>query len=255
MARFTLHLAIAFMIAVASGSAYAQTGSPSSAPGGSGAPPLAYVWAGTWFSNHYDGGYVGGMTSLGNNNLWGDGFVVRLDASGGQYNYPLGNGNTQNVPMYDASVMLGYRKRLDNASTLTVFFGPSVETHQNSDPNAAISGTEAGARVFVDYSNKLNANTEFDLQGGYASPFASYNTTARLIFQVAPKLWVGPQATLYGNRSPYQEETFGGYLKYAADFGDVGFSAGYRHPSITTAGSLTKGDGYFASVYLGVPIK
>lgn len=257
-----LCVAAATSICVA-GAAHAQSSGSSSsvAPAitptasiGSGAAPVVYAWTGTWFSNHYGGGYTGVMTSLGGSNLWSDGFVARLDGTGGQYGYVSGTGDVVHVGTYGASVMFGYRKRI-NDGTLTVFLGPSFETHQNSDPTAALKGTQAGGKVFVDYSTKFNSDVELDIQGGFATPFSAYSATARLLYQIAPRIWVGPQATLYGNNGPYQEGTFGGFLKYTTDFGEVGISSGYRHPFITSSGSPAKADGYFASVYLGFPFK
>lgn len=70
------------------------------------------------------------------------------------------------------------------------------------------------------------------------------------MFRTSEAVWIGPQVTLYGNNAPYQESTFGPNVKINTDFGELGFSGGYRH--VYTSGNP---DGYFASIYLGLPIE
>jgi len=214
-----------------------------------GAPPSAYAWAGAWFSNHYAGGYGGAMKALNrDNSLWDDGFVVRLDASGGHYNYYTAGLSNVNVSTVDADVMLGYRKNTD-IGNISAYVGPSYLTHNNPDPAAPIHGSKVGATFLAEYNNTVNKNLEFYLQGRFATPFSTYSAAGRVLYKVAGDVWLGPEVTLYGNNAPYQEISVGPFLKVNTHFGEVGFSGGYRHP--VRAGNA---DGYFASVYFAVPL-
>jgi hypothetical protein len=257
--RILSYCFVAVALAFAANSAQAQsTQATASMPSaitptislGQGTAPTTYGWAGTWFSDHYAGGYVGAVTAL-NSNLWTNGFLLRGDVSAGRYNY-VSSGSDVDVTMHGADMMLGYRA-IVGTSSFTIYGGPSYEAQPNGDPAAAIHGTKVGAKVFGDFSNKLTQDLELDLQGSFATPFSTYSATARLLYQVADRIWVGPQATLYGNRAPYQEGTVGAYVKYVARNYEMGASGGYRHPMKTTSGSLSDADGYFASIYIGVP--
>lgn len=253
---FTSYAAFVAGLAAA-GIAHAQTsGEPASSsvspsvPAAEGAPPAAYVWAGGWFSNHYAGGYAGGMKALNkDNSLWDDGFVVRLDVSGGRYTYNAPGFLDKNIGTVDADVMLGYRNNTDKG-TFGVYVGPAYLTHDNSDPAASIRGSKTGAAVLAEYSNTINKNLEVYLQGRFATPFSTYSTTGRVLYKIADDVWLGPQVTLNGNDAPYKELTAGPFLKFNTHFGEIGFTGGYRHPM-----KSGNADGYFASVYFAVPIR
>jgi hypothetical protein len=239
------------------GAAQAQSGaepvSPSVAPTvfqGEPGSASAYAWAGTWFSNHYLGGYVGAMKALNEtDDLWSDGFVVRFDASGGSYSYNATGFRNVDVGTLDADVMLGYRKRT-GSGTFSIYAGPSYAFHQNPDHAADIRGTQWGAKFLAQYSAQLRDDLSGDIQGSYSTAFDTYSVAGQLLYRVSDQVWLGPQVTLYGNNAPYQESTFGPLMKIMTTFGEIGFSAGYRH--VYTSGNP---DGYFASVYVGMPIE
>jgi hypothetical protein len=253
---FTSYAALIAGLAVA-GIAHAQaSGEPASSslspsvPAVEGAPPAAYVWAGTWFSNNYVGGYGGVMKALNHDDsLWDDGFVVRLDASGGHYTYNAPGFSNVSVGTVDADVMLGYRKNTD-AGNIGAYVGPSYLTHDNPDRAASIRGSQVGAAFLTEYANTFNKNLEVYLQGRFSTPFSTYSAAGRVLYKVVGDVWVGPEMTLYGNDSPYQEITVGPFVKLNTHFGEVGVSGGYRHPF--KAGNA---DGYFASVYFSLPIR
>jgi len=244
---------------LAPGAAHAQTSAqpassavttPTPVDGDAAAPPTAYGWGGVWFSNHYAGGYGGVMQSLKRDgSLWEDGPVMRLDVSGGQYTY-------NNAPAYvgeevgivDADIMVGYRKFTDSG-TFSGWVGPAYIEHDNPDPAAAIRGSKFGAAFLGEYQNTFNKNLEVSLQGRFATPFSTWSAAARGLYKVSGPLWLGPQATLYGN-DDYKELTVGPFAKLNTSFGEVGVTGGYRHPM--TSGNK---DGYFASVYFAVPLR
>ena len=209
----------------------------------------AYAWAGTWFSNHYLGGYLGAMKALNEtDDLWADGFILRADASGGSYRYDAPGFVDVQVGTLDSDVMLGYRKNVGKGA-FSAFVGPSYAFHHNPDPAADLRGDEFGVKILAEYSGLLDQNLEGSLQGSYRTTFSTYSVAGRMLYHASDAVWIGPQVTLFGNEAPYREGTFGAVLKVNAKFGEIGLSGGYRH--VYTSGNS---DGYFASAYLGIPI-
>ncbi len=145
--------------------------------------------------------------------------------------------------------MLGYREKVAKG-TFSIYAGPSYAFHQNPDPAAGIRGTEWGGKVLAEYSAQLDMDLDGNMQGSYSTAFDTYSVAGRLLYRVSDTALIGPQVTLFGDNAPYQESTFGPFLKINTAFGEIGFSAGYRH--VYTSGNS---DGYFASAYLGLPIE
>ncbi len=209
-----------------------------------------YAWAGLWFSNHYVGGYIGAIKALNEaDDLWSDGWVLRFDASGGSYSYNSIGYNDLRIGTLDSDVMLGYRQKIDKG-TFAAYIGPSYAFHQNPDPAADIRGTEFGVKIMADYSAPLDEDFRGNLQGSYTTTFSTYAFAGRLVYRISDMVSVGPQATVFGNNAPYQESTFGPYMGINMGFGELGISGGYRH--VYTSGNS---DGYFASIYFGLPIE
>lgn len=257
--RFSSLLSMALCVfAALIGSAQAQSSSeqpvtPSLTPGltqGEAGPASAYAWAGLWFSNHYVGGYGGAIKALNEtDDLWSDGWVLRFDASGGSYRYDSVGFSDIRVGTLDADVMVGYRNKVGKG-TFSAYIGPSYAFHHNPDPAADIRGTEFGVKILADYSGSVDEDLDGYVQGSYSTTFSTYAFAGRLLYRVSDAVWLGPQITLYGNNAPYQESTFGPYIRVNTGFGELGFSGGYRH--VYTSGHP---DGYFASVVLGFPIE
>lgn len=217
---------------------------------GEAGPASAYAWAGLWFSNHYVGGYVGAIKALNEtDDLWSNGWVLRFDASGGSYSYTSTGYNDLRIGTLDSDIMLGYRQKVGKGN-FSAYLGPSYAFHQNPDPAADIRGTEFGMKIIADYTEPLDEDFEGYLQGSYNTAFSTYAFAARALYRASNTVSVGPQATLFGNKAPYQESTFGPYVKITTDFGEFGISGGYRH--VYTSGNS---DGYFASIYFGLPIE
>lgn len=210
-----------------------------------------YAWVGSWISNHYAGGYIGGIKSLSGDDFWRDGFLLGIEASGGQYSY-LSNGKTYYSNLYDAAFLLGYRKNFDQ-STVTVFVGPSMEQHSKTEVNAALRGFEAGVKIAGEYRFRPSDNSDLLLRAAYSTPFSVYTGSARFLYRIIDKIWIGPQVTFYGNRAPYQEATYGIAGKYEMSFGEIGFASGYRQVIQTSSGTPSGKDGYFFSIYFGMP--
>jgi hypothetical protein len=250
----TAFLGLVIWTAPAAAQTAAQPGSPAVTPTitrGEAGPASAYVWGGLWFSNHYLGGYVGGLKSLNETgDLWSDGWVLRADASGGRYTYSnLPGFRNIDVGTLDSDIMIGYRTKAAKG-TFAFYAGPSYAFHQNPDPAADLRGTEFGAKFLAEYSGPLSDDLEGYAQASYNTSYSTYSMAGRVLHRFSDNVWAGGQATLYGNKAPYTESTFGPYVKIITSFGEVGISGGYRHV-YTSGGS----DGYFASIYVGLPLE
>lgn len=218
-------------------------------PVGEGGPAPAYAWAGTWFSNNYLGGYVGGMAALNEeHDLWSDGAVLRADLSAGRYEYNSAGFIDRHVRTIDAALLIGYRKKIGKGG-VAIYAGPSYIEHHNPDPAADLRGDRFGGKVLAEYTTPIGQNFEWTLQGSFNTAYDTFSLAGRVVYHVSDSVWAGGQATLFGNEAPYRESTFGPLLKVNTSFGEVGFSGGYRH--VYTSGHR---DGYYASVYLGLPI-
>jgi hypothetical protein len=222
-------------------------------PGGTPVAPTLELWTGGYVSNSFIGGYFGGVTALNpERSLWADGFVLRVDLSGGRYSSTLfdtGAPTDAKINTHSGSMFFGYRAKVGEG-LLTGYLGPSWESHLNPDPTASIRGTEVGIKTLVDYSAAYNNRVELYVGGTYATAFQTYTATARVGFQIADtNVWLGPQIGYFQNEAPYREGQVGGYIRTKLYGVDVSVSGGYRNPFTDSP------TGYFASLYLGVPFR
>lgn len=246
----------AFAAAMAlAGAAYAQADQPTSAsvtpavPVTEGAPPSAYVWAGGYVSNHYTGGYAGGVKSLNiDKSLYDDGFAIRGDLSGGEYTYNAPGYLDKSVSLFDADLMAGYRHST-NIGTFAGYAGLAYTDHHNPDPAARLRGSETGLALLGEYQQNADKDTQVYAQARYASPFETWSGSARVLWKVSDRVWVGPQISALRNKT-YNEVSGGPFVKVDTGRGEFGFSAGYRHP-----GSSGDPSGYYATAYFALPIR
>lgn len=218
------------------------------APVTEGAPPSGYAWGGAWISNHYQGGYAGAVKALNaENSLYESGFAIRGDINVGEYGYNTSGLTDHEVGLVDADLMLGYRSSTEGG-TLSAYVGVAYVDHDNSDPTAPLRGSETGLAVALEYQHTPNTQTEIQLQARYASPFETWSGSGRILWDVSDRFSIGPEVALSNNRD-YSEVTIGPHLRVRAGAGELGFSAGYRHPTRTE-----DDDGYYASAYFALPI-
>jgi hypothetical protein len=214
-----------------------------------GAAPSGYAWAGGWFSNHYSGGYAGVLKALNaDKSLYDDGFAVRGDISGGSYTYNAPGFVDRSVNVVDADVMAGYRHST-GIGNFSGYVGLAYVDHDNPDPSAQLRGSKTGLGLIGEYQNNPDKDTQVYVQARYASPFETWSGSARVLWKVTEKVWVGPQVAVYRNKT-YDEVSGGPFLKVDTGRGELGFSAGYRHP--TKSGNA---DGYYATAYFALPLR
>lgn len=211
------------------------TPAPSFVPG---AAPWMEAWAGIGATKTYFGGFVGANVALNpQRNVWADGFLVRGEASVGQYDAtsPL----TDDVLMHNAALMLGYRARVGNG-LLTGYVGAAYETHDNDDNTVRLRGTEVGFKALVEYYTRFTPVIDFYGQASYASPFEAAFLFARVGFNVVAKTWVGPELSYFRNEAPYKENRLGAFIRFDEVWsggGGLTFSGGWLHPVGTTSDS------------------
>jgi len=209
---------------------------------------MGYAWAGGWASNHYSGGYAGALVALSSDkSLYDDGLALRADVSGGNYTYNAPGFVDKSVGLVDADAMLGYRHNTD-VGTFAGYVGLAYMSHDNPDRAARLRGSETGVALVGEYQNNIQKSTQLYLQARYASPFETWSGSGRVLWKVSDKVWVGPQVSLYRNKT-YDEVSGGPFLKLDLGGGEIGVSAGVRHP--TRSGNA---DGYYASAYFALPI-
>lgn len=209
-------------------------------------PAAVYTWLGGAISNGYGGTYTGGIASL-NKNLLSDGVVLRGDLGGGNYTYNRSTFPSATIPgsvaTYGGDAMVGYRKSV-GAGWMTGYVGANVETHDNRDPAAVLSGTKAGVKGIVEYFGPISPSFDISGYASYSSAFSTYTAFGRVGYKLVDKVKVGPEASLFGNDA-YRDGRLGGFIGLETPFGEIAISGGYRRPFTTGP------DGYYANLYVG----
>jgi cellulose biosynthesis protein BcsS len=232
------------------------TGFPTQSTPMPGTPPWMETWTGFGFTNHYYGGWFGGVAALNNTrNVWSDGFVVRFEGTAGHYDYRTSSvlGGEANATLHGGGLMVGYRAKVGEG-LLTGYVGWNYEHHQTNDLSASIHGTEVGAKVLAEYYTPIGTSMDFYGQASYSSAFDTFYLFARPGFKVAQNIWIGPEASLYGNRAPFQEWRAGAFIHLQFPqyiMGDLIISGGYRDPYKSGVSSGTNhggSTGYYAQI-------
>ena len=235
---------------------WAQSSGPVLFPGASqtiersGAPPYLEGWWGIGASNTYFGGWVGAVVALNaNRNVWDSGFVLRGEASVGQYDHTAINAS--DVWTHGASWMFGYRQKIGDGS-LTGYIGANYETHQNNDPFASIRGTEFGWKGLIEYSTLITPNMSLYGSGSYSTAFETLVLFGRVGFQVMPTIWIGPEASYFRNEAPYKEARYGGFIRFdeALWGSSLTLSGGWLNPL-----KSTDDDGWYAALNIGFALR
>jgi hypothetical protein len=214
-----------------------------------GVNPWMEAWSGFAFQNNFYGGYVGANVALNpKRDIWDEGFVLRFEGVAGHYDYassivPSGE---VNVLTHGATMMFGYRKKVGEG-LLTAYLGANYEHHNTPDPTAQIRGTEVGAKTLVEYYAAYGPGKNYDFYGqaAYSSAFDTWWVYVAPGYQISPKIWIGPEAQVGGNRA-YEEARVGGWARFETPYpmlSNVTLAVGYRDP--ITSGVAT---GYYARI-------
>ena len=203
-----------------------------------------YAWSGLNVNNDYIGGFVGGIYAL-NGNLNSEGYLFRVEGSGGNYGSNTVTLPNTRIETYNGSVMLGYKKSIGEG-WLSTYIGGAFETHNNPDvpaPNT-LQGTKGGARGLIEYWGPLNPKWDVYGSFSYATPFSVTNAYGRLVYKLSDRVTIGPETGYFGNDA-YRDWRAGAFISFKTSFGEIAFSGGYREP-------LTPGpNGYYANVFFG----
>jgi opacity protein-like surface antigen len=223
----TMRLA-ASLLAVLSASAVSAADIPYKAPPQVGAPaPWINLFGGFAGTRHSYFGDAGAVIAL-NRNLQTDGWLLRLRGGAGHYEYNRTATLEQQVDFQVGEVMLGYH-RLIGATRYSVYAGPNVEHHDNSDPLAVVKGTKWGAKVQGEIFHQFNPSWYGLLLGTYSTAFDSYFALAKLGYKITRTIAVGPEVASLGN-DRFDHVHVGGFVAFdvfPATASQVIVSAGY----------------------------
>jgi len=152
--------------------------------GGTVVPDAYYVEAGAVFGIHHD--------------LNSDGWLFRIKAGGGEYEYNLTAATKQSASFQTFDAMIGYQKFVGDVRW-TGYIGLNVENHDNSDVLAKVRGTEAGAKFQGEVFAPLGGGWYALGVASYSTVWNSYFTQAKLGVPVTPTISVGPEVAALGN--------------------------------------------------------
>ena len=248
------------------------------APSGS---PWLEGWTGFGGTNNWYGGWAGFNYAF-NHNVWSDGLLLRAEGGAGHYDYPTTAlpGGVSNVTYDVGALLLGWRRVLPGfigqTTTLSGYVGAEVQDHNNSDPTAAVRGTQWGVKFVGEMYTRLSQYQDFYGQATFSSAFDTWLLLARpgwLVPAVSgTEVWIGPDMSVFGNGQgwlvnashcpnagtsgtvgglgscKYDEGRIGAFLHFIIPnvpvFGDWIVAGGYRKPLLTNGGP----DGYYAQI-------
>jgi hypothetical protein len=142
-------------------------------------------------------GYVGGLYSF-NQNLWQDGWVVRIAGGDGEYSYNSVPGLKRTVGFQNGDMSLGYRTYLGSVQ-ITGYLGGYAENDANGDPFAAIKGTNAGIKGQGEIYAPLGASAYFYALGTMTSVLSNYLLLGKFGYRTADTVSFGPEIMAVGN--------------------------------------------------------
>jgi hypothetical protein len=159
--------------------------------------PWAEVWTGIDVQNDSIFGYMGGVVAL-NSHLDVDGWLFRVEGGDGRYSYVPSAGVKQSVDFESGSLMLGYQSYI-GAARVTGYVGAYVQTDNNPDPLAAVTGTKWGVKGQGEAYVPLSQAWFGFLLASYASVWDTYDVLARIGYQTTPTVAFGPEAGALGS--------------------------------------------------------
>jgi hypothetical protein len=185
-------------------------------------------------------GYFGGVAAL-NGNIDADGPLFRLSGGIGQYSYETSPGIRHGVGQQQGDVMLGYHATIQTLH-VSAFAGAEVQNHDNSDPNAVVRGTRAGAKGQLELFSKMNDRYLVFALGSYSTVYNAYYTKARFGYRIVDSAWFGPEASVHGN-DRYDHGSTGAFIGYDLGFGEFSISGGYQWDLRLSAPGIRNSDG------------
>lgn len=190
------------------------------------------VFGGFDTSSNLNFGYVGGAVAL-NNNIRSDGWLVRADASYGQYSYSRPGRNIDG-DFTTEDLLLGYQKLLPGDSHFAMYAGGDYQDHSlnKNDTLNPVNGDKFGVKGLVDLRLGLDDKTYTTAAVSYSSAYDTYWSNLRFGYNLG-HFAIGPEAVFLGNQV-FDQQRFGGFI------GDI-------HPldnlSITLSGGYSRATG------------
>lgn len=177
------------------------------------------IWAGADFTNNSYFTYAGTVSGLSGQNIHTqDGFLLRLSAGHGQYEFTATPPSIGKVKgrIHVADIMTGYKKTFPNGG-VSFYLGGSVENHDRSanDAGSSVNGTNFGLASSVDAQAKLRDNISLMGMASYSTANDSYwsHFSAGYILDDTPlgTVTIGPTTGIAGGQD-YQQRRIGGAI-------------------------------------------
>jgi len=191
--------------------------------------------------------YGGGVAAL-HQNLYRDGWLVRMAGGFGRYEYNIVPGLGNAVNFQTGEFMVGYQTFLGN-NRLTGYVGANVENHDNDkDPLAKVKGTKWGVKGQAEILAPLNQYWYVYALGTISSVWNNYFVLGKVGYNVTPWLSFGPEVMALGNER-YDAVRTGPFLGFKiAQSVDLIFSGGYTWDQ--RSDSVNDHSGVYGSVHL-----
>lgn len=161
------------------------------------------------------------------------GWRVRILGEGGAYRYPVTGGTIDGI-YTSGSVLGGYGFEGDNYS-INLLAGATAINHMLSalDPTNHVEGTAVGATAHADARVNPTATTLVYGEGEFTSAFRTYYANTKFGIQLAniTGLFIGPEATVLGDRHSNQWRVGGHLSEFTVGPLQVALSAGYADDS------------------------
>lgn len=190
----------------------------------------ASVSGGEAFEDNYES-YSGVYIAL-NGDLDANGFILRLLASTGEYEF---NDLTNNIDAdyYQGDVMLGYQIIRDDIN-YSLLVGIDYEKHDLSpdSPQSKLRGSDIGFKVAWAFETERYKPSPvyWAVRGDYTTAFDTYYNLARIGYDVG-RLVIGPEGWLLGDETGHAQR-LGAFALYDINLGDkvgtISLSGGYQ---------------------------
>lgn len=212
--------------------------------------PFMHVFTGfaaapnSWF---WDAGAVYAF----NRNIDSPGWLLRVRAGIGEYDYKRLAGNTIigfDTPFQVGEAMIGYQWFLPSGARLSAYAGVNVEHHDSDDVTAKIRGTEAGVKGQLELFVPLAPQWYFFGMATASSVWSSYFALGKVGYRVTPWLSIGPEVAALGN-DRFDAQRLGVFAGFAvAPRTELILSVGHNWQD--SDGNLSNGDGAYGTVHL-----
>ena len=191
--------------------------------------------------------YAGSVTGFGED-LWSDGYRVRVVAGAGTYEHEITGAKNKDIPFASAELMAGYSRSFGKAR-MTGYLGVHVESHNNDNPGADIDGTDFGIKGQAELWLPLSDKAHIVASGSLSSVHTSYYTTVRAMRRINERFAIGPEAVAMGSRY-YDQVRLG--LAGEAWLGKTMLVVSVGHGWNSSNGLMAEAEGVYGNAHFNI---